>query len=535
MRENENNYIGATSQILINFDTWYHLCVVYDKKLNKVIFYINGVESGSFIFSHIFSNLGNHFYNFLINHPGISDGNGPGMSIPCYINDVRVYDHALSPKEVKELSKGLVLHYKLDGGINKIIPPEYQEVEYLDSSGTQYINTGYIATTYPLQLNAKMSWLAAPSSEKDFWGNFNATTQTSSIYCFVCGGRGTNKWYQWGGSVWEPFSNLTINTVYDTSFTYTGASGRIANIIEEVTNNISNNNALATTDGYIGLFSGAGARAYCCGSFRIYSASIIHEGNMVRNFIPCYRISDNVAGMYDTITNTFFTNVGSGTFTIGPNVYTTEYDCSGYGNNGTITGTLTNSSDSPRYNASTYFPSGANYINAGRGAMVTDSITVNLWINFSVWGNPISCTEGGGWNFEESGGIQFPIYIASIGYKIANSGVTSATLKDNKWHMLTGTYDKNNVKIYIDGVLKTTTVVESPNNIAYNGANVIFLAAEAAGSATTPYGTPAFKGLMSDVRIYSTALSADDVLELYHTSASIGNDGTVYAYELEEV
>ena len=84
-------------------------------------------------------------------------------------------------------------------------------------------------------------------------------------------------------------------------------------------------------------------------------------------------------------------------------------------------------------------------------------------------------------------------------------------------------------------MLKTTTVVESPNNIAYNGANVIFLAAEAAGSATTPYGTPAFKGLMSDVRIYSTALSADDVLELYHTSAFIVNDGTVYAYELEEV
>ena len=54
---------------------------------------------------------------------------------------------------------------------------------------------------------------------------------------------------------------------------------------------------------------------------RIYYLQITDGMNTVRNFIPARRNSDGVLGMYDTVSNTFFTNAGTGEFIAGPMVY----------------------------------------------------------------------------------------------------------------------------------------------------------------------------------------------------------------------
>lgn len=55
---------------------------------------------------------------------------------------------------------------------------------------------------------------------------------------------------------------------------------------------------------------------WACKYFKIYNIS----GALVRDFIPCYRKSDNEIGLYDLVTKTFFTNQGTGTFLKGPDV-----------------------------------------------------------------------------------------------------------------------------------------------------------------------------------------------------------------------
>ena len=53
---------------------------------------------------------------------------------------------------------------------------------------------------------------------------------------------------------------------------------------------------------------------------RIYKYSVEYDGDLIQNLIPCYRKSDNEPGMYDTVSKTFFTNSGTGTFLVGNDV-----------------------------------------------------------------------------------------------------------------------------------------------------------------------------------------------------------------------
>lgn len=88
--------INLASTICDN--NWHH--IVYSVNDKSAIIYIDGKFVKNLTLA----------YNQQLNYEYIQlNGN------ISYINDFRIYDHCLSPKEVKEISKGLILHYRLAG------------------------------------------------------------------------------------------------------------------------------------------------------------------------------------------------------------------------------------------------------------------------------------------------------------------------------------------------------------------------------------------------------------------------------------
>lgn len=202
-----------------------------------------------------------------------------------------------------------------------------------------------------------------------------------------------------------------------------------------------------------------------------------------------------------------------------------ESDCSGYRNNGTKVGNIIASADTARYSTS-YQLSNGNYITSSTGVPVGDNVimSINFWYNIPS-GETIAAFADllklGGSNFktelwdngQQIGWFQYPIGTPS--------GITTRISGYDKWDMWTLTNDGINIKAYLNGKLfKTTPVTGTALNTD--------------GSLTIgePKDTTKFK--ISDFRIYATALSEADVLDLYQTGAAIDNCGNIYAYDFIE-
>jgi subtilisin family serine protease len=94
------------------------------------------------------------------------------------------------------------------------------------------------------------------------------------------------------------------------------------------------------------------------------------------------------------------------------------------------------------------------------------------------------------------------------------SGAKSAAFREaiiaDKWYLVTGVYDGTNIKIYINGVEKGTTL-QSGNLNSSIGNTLI-------GKDEAPTWNSCFNGLIDDVRIYGIALSANEVQQLYNNT-----------------
>lgn len=207
--------------------------------------------------------------------------------------------------------------------IRKRLPDTYQEVEYLQSSGTQYINTG-ILSSKDNRYVGKFNVVEEGTGTTGLFGaRYSATSSANILAIYKGRGVGNRCYYPYYGSVArEPHEQYTFNTDFTVDFNKNKCYID-SNLIEEFPTastefnnqrniyllNANNNNSLFYVNS---------------GTVRCYYFNIYNNDTLVRCFVPCYRIADNVAGMYDTVNGAFYTNQGTGTFTVG-NIIPTKF------------------------------------------------------------------------------------------------------------------------------------------------------------------------------------------------------------------
>ena len=477
---------GVLSNVFID-NTWHHIAVIVDE--TYLYIYIDAI------------------LQYKDTHGTISDFSGtygiyaPGANYK--LNDFRMYDHALSAKEVKEISKGLVLHYNFEDayaeGTTNLA--DQGGCGGWNNSGTATWNSDDSISNRPV-INSKIN-----SITKDTDGN-SAMTFGSADGVSLRGKVVT-------ASSWVYLSGTqTGGTIYLRSVVHDNQAG---NEILYMQYNGSVDPSQWPKNQWI-YISGTGTVA--SDETGVYFCTYVNTAGEKRAFNGWQLEQKDHATPYVNGTR--------------PNGLI--YDNSGYGNNGTqvnLGSDLQIVSGSCSGNYCAKFNSSC-AVDAGTGPMVGPYITINMFAYRDSWTDSeryaiASCTEGGGWNFNNNdvaNSMAFLAYRDGYGYAAPNFLLSEMT---PGWHMLTGVVGPDGTKIYLDGVLKDTN--SNTGTLVYPNSH-IFVGTEADG----PYAQNSYKfpGKIADFKIYATVLSQEDILLEYNRKASIDKNGKLFASYIKE-
>lgn len=470
-----NGQYPAEYSYSFDTNTWYHLGFTWSGSTGKLKLYLNGkLVASSDVPSSVNFDINNSFK--MCYTSGV------------YLNDFRIYDHALSVKEVKEIAKGLVLHYPLNKPMPNLLSKYVSPGQANPGATTTAGRTNYLGN-YSIQIPA--------TENADTYFRLFLTKQLiqNNKYTFSC-----------------YVSGLKEGTYYN--FPFFGQNNTGMGVIHldhnglntvTFTMNSSAQNAVTDPEGktvYI-MFMDDSGRSIASGQqpFQITQMKL-EEGEKATAWIPNESDPLYSALGYDS-------NI--------------ESDCSGYKRDGIITGTLTAAADTPRYRTSYHFDGINSAIQVPYNAAVFQTnFTINLWFKKTELGSKGYETLFGGpsgFEMDTRNGNSTTLSLYMLGIRGGNA---FSSFSFGEWYMVTMVNDGTNELYYINGELKKTIEKKSMPTGNY------FIGAWQTSSEQN------FKGYMSDFRIYCTALSTDDIKALYSDAGYVDKNGNFHAYEFVE-
>lgn len=183
--------------------------------------------------------------------------------------------------------------------------PYNKELEYIESSGTEYIDTGF-KPNQNTRVVMQFEPTAAYSSITAFFGvrDVASATAPNQFILWNSGASALRSDY-FGTNKTLSITNLLSRKIVDKNKNTTSVDGvSVTNTASS--GQCSNNMAIfaANSAGTVSLYS----------RMRLYACRIYDNGVMIRDYIPVLNKS-GVACLYDKVNKQFYYNAGSGVFT----------------------------------------------------------------------------------------------------------------------------------------------------------------------------------------------------------------------------
>lgn len=248
----------------------------------------------------------------------LEDGTAVGITLPSDISSTsginidflgtnKIVD--IDSKNVQSLSKDTEWIFQFVPGSK--LPSGYTELEYIQSSGTQYIDTGF-KPNQDTRVVTKFDMLQTDTAWRKLWGSGSGSYNLD----FALWNDGTTKLQSYYGT-------KTNNTVPITDMLLDIDANKNIWKYSGETITFDKNNFTCAYSMYIFNLNKDNNSNYLPGMMKLYLFKIYDNDVLVRDFIPCKNSSGTI-GLYDSVNNQFYQNVGTGTFIAGPEIPSTE-------------------------------------------------------------------------------------------------------------------------------------------------------------------------------------------------------------------